>query len=102
MKKTLKKDVINSLKKIIDPELGINIVDLGLIYKVSIYESGRVNILMTLTTLGCPLAQSIKEQITKSLSLLPGIKEVEVELTFDPPWSIERMSDEAKGELDYL
>ncbi|MBI1869495.1 metal-sulfur cluster assembly factor [Candidatus Gottesmanbacteria bacterium] len=93
-----KQDIESVLKSIPDPELGISIYDLGLIYEVKI-EKGNVNILMTLTTMGCPLFSLIADPIKKQVSKLSGVKSVEVELTFDPPWSIEKMTPEAKAQL---
>ncbi len=92
------------LKTIKDPELGINIVDLGLVYKITIGDEGeeiKVRVVMTLTTPGCPLGGWFVEQIKQALALGLKIEEAEimVEITFDPPWSQECMSDEIKAEL---
>ena len=94
-----KKTIKNKLKQVLDPELGISIVDLGLIYEIKI-EKEKVKIVMTLTTIGCPLFSLIEEEIKNRLKEL-GLKEEEIklELTFDPPWTIERMSNEARAML---
>lgn len=91
-------DVCEQLKQVIDPELNVNIVDLGLIYEVEV-EGNRVEILMTLTTPGCPLHGVFDELVTREVEKLDGVEEVDVELTFEPRWSPDKMSDEAKDEL---
>lgn len=86
-----------------DPELGINVVDLGLIYEVKV-EGKRVYILMTLTTPGCPLAAIFTPMARQALAGIPGLdpyRDVEIELTFDPPWHQGLMSERAKAELGY-
>lgn len=94
-------DAINSaMKAVIDPEIGINIVDLGLVYGYDRDpEAGKVTVVMTLTSMGCPLTELLHQQVTLILSRLPGIKEVDVEFTFSPPWSTDMISDEAREEL---
>ncbi len=93
-----KKEVMKVLKDCYDPEIPVNVVDLGLIYDVKI-SAGKVTIKMTLTALGCPLAGTISEDIKQKVSLLKGVKDVDVEIVFDPPWTPERMSREAKSQL---
>ncbi|MCD6403843.1 aromatic ring hydroxylase [Nanoarchaeota archaeon] len=93
-----KEEVLEALKEVIDPELGINIVDLGLICDVEI-EKGYVRIRMTFTTPFCPLAGMFLEQIKNKVLELKGVKDVDVELTFDEPWSPERMSEDARRKL---
>lgn len=97
---SLEKKVRAALKLVIDPELRINIVDLGLVYDVR-EEAGEVEIEMTLTSPGCPLAGIIDEEIKKAVKNVRGVKKVIVELTWDPPWTQEMMSDEAKAELGF-
>jgi metal-sulfur cluster biosynthetic enzyme len=94
-----KNSVKKQLAQVLDPELGISIVDLGLIYKIEI-KKNKVKIVMTLTTIGCPLFSLIEQEIKNKLIEL-GLKENEInlELTFEPPWSVERMSKEAKAVL---
>jgi len=87
-----------ALKAVVDPEIGINIVDLGLVYDVE-KDQGRVDVRMTLTTMGCPLTELIHQQCTLVLTRLPGVHQVEVDFVFSPPWSTDMMSDEAKEEL---
>lgn len=91
--------VREQLKNVIDPELDINIVDLGLIYEVDVDEEDNVDILMTLTTPGCPLHSVFDELVKKEVSDIEQIGEIEVELTFEPRWSPEKMSDEARDEI---
>ncbi len=93
-----KEVVMAKIRPILDPELGISIVDLGLIYGVVI-EGTKVEVKMTLTTIGCPLFSLISEPIISHVKELRGVKDVEVNLTFDPPWSPERMSEDAKIQL---
>ena len=93
--------VVKKLKACIDPELGINIVDLGLIYAVNI-EDSRVNVLMTMTTPGCPLDSYFVKDITTKVKSLKGVSGVSVEMTFDPPWSSTKMSDESKEFLGFV
>ncbi len=86
------------LKDVLDPELFISIEDLGLVYDVRITD-GAVHILMTLTTIGCPLFQTIEGEVREKVMSLPGVTDVSIELTFDPPWDPSMMSDFAKAEL---
>ena len=93
----MKEDILNDLKSVNDPELNVNIVDLGLIYEVREKNEKEVYIKLTLTSPACPLGPQIKEEITKKLGE-KGIT-VEIELTFDPPWGPDKMTDDAKLEL---
>lgn len=97
-----KKKLINQLKNVPDPELGISIVDLGLVYDVTVDKKGNVHVTMTLTTMGCPLFELIEEPIKKELKKLSGVANISVNLTFDPPWSPEKMSKEAKIKLGFF
>lgn len=97
-----KEEFMEELKNVPDPELGISIVDLGLVYDVTMDKKGQVRVLMTLTTMGCPLFDLIADPIRTTLSKMKGVKNVEVELTFDPPWSIEKISEEAKVKLGFF
>lgn len=92
--------VIEALKEVYDPEIHYNIYDLGLVYDVSV-EDGKVRILMTLTTPACPIGPMIIEQIRENLLLIPGVNDVDIEFTFDPMWSPDMMSDEAKADLGF-
>lgn len=94
-----KKQIIKKLKEVLDPELGISVVDLGLIYDVKLYKLGKVKIVMTLTSIGCPLFELMAIPIKKSVKTLSGVKNVEIELTFDPPWTMEKISQSAREQL---
>ena len=94
-------DVLEALKNVLDPELGINIVDLGLVYDVSI-EGDTVNIEYTLTTMGCPIGPMIEDQMRQLLQGKPGVEHVQAEMVLRPPWTPEMMSDEAKAALGYF
>lgn len=94
--KSLKKQVMTKLEEVLDPELHISIIDLGLIYDVSEKE-GDVAIKMTLTTLGCPLFETIESEVKDKLKAIKGIKKINIDLVFDPPWTMERMSEKAKA-----
>jgi metal-sulfur cluster biosynthetic enzyme len=91
-------DIVEALREVYDPELHYNIYDLGLVYDIGI-QDGEVNILMTLTTPMCPIGPMVTEQIQEMIGLMPGVKDVEVSFTFDPPWSPDRMTDEARADL---
>ena len=90
--------IVEGLREVYDPELHYNIYDLGLIYEVGIDE-GDVHILLTLTTPACPIGPMIVEQITENIGLIPGVKDVDVEITFNPAWNPEMMTDEARADL---
>ncbi len=94
-----KDDVREGLKQVYDPEIGINIVDLGLVYDADISGDGDVLVTMTLTSLGCPLGPVIVQEVQGALNDLPGIREVDVKLVWSPPWTPEQMSEDAKDEL---
>ncbi len=98
---TTKEQVLEVLKEVYDPEIPINIVDLGLIYEVEVKEDGVVDIEMTLTTPGCPIGAYIASQVEERLIAMEGVKGANVEIVFDPPWSPEKMSDEAKKMLGF-
>jgi metal-sulfur cluster biosynthetic enzyme len=91
-------DLINSYKDVFDPEVSVNIVDLGLIYEVDISEEGKVNVLMTLTSAFCPAADEIINDVTAA-SYKVGATDVEVNITFQPEWGPDKISDEGKLEL---
>ncbi len=97
-----KKAIENVLKAIPDPEIGVSLWDLGLIYTITVEpKTGTVGILMTLTTIGCPLFDLIAGPIREEVGKLKGVKKVDVELTFEPPWSMDRMSEETKAQLGF-
>lgn len=95
----LKKLALAKLREVLDPELGVSIVDLGLVYDITISKDGKAKVLMTLTTIGCPLFGTIEKDIEDQLLEIPEIYDVAVELTFDPPWSPEKMSKETRIRL---
>lgn len=97
-----KKQIEKVLKNIPDPEIGVSLWDLGLIYGISIDKQQNVTVTMTLTTIGCPLFNLIADPIRLEVGKLKGVKKVEVELTFEPPWNADRMSDEAKKQLGFI
>lgn len=98
-----KETILEVLKKVIDPELHLNIVDLGLIYDVQIdQEKGKVDITMTLTTPGCPLSFVFEEWVPAAAKKAPGVKEVFINLVWEPPWDPEKISDDAKEMLGMI
>src|SRR5579864_3555894 len=98
----LKSAVIDVLKTIYDPEIPVNIYDLGLIYEVNIMPDSNVEVVMTLTSPNCPAAGSLPGEVEQKTKAVSGVKDVTLELVFDPPWSQEMMSEEAKLELGFL
>jgi FeS assembly SUF system protein len=94
--------IVRVLRNVYDPEIPVNIYDLGLIYEVNVQDDGKVTILMTLTSPGCPMADELIEEIHERVKEIEGVKEVEVKLTFNPSWSKDMMTDEAKLELGFL
>jgi metal-sulfur cluster biosynthetic enzyme len=94
--------ILEALKHVIDPELGINIVDLGLVYEVDIDRDGFVHVEYTLTTMGCPIGPLIEQQMQSLMANVPGVKGFEAEMVLRPPWSPEMMSEEAKAALGYF
>ena len=92
--------VIDAVRTVYDPEIPVNIYELGLIYKLQIEDDGSVNVRMTLTAPGCPVAGVLPGQVAATVAAVPGVGEVEVELTWDPPWTPALMSDEARVALD--
>jgi FeS assembly SUF system protein len=94
--------IVRVLRNIYDPEIPVNIYDLGLIYEVNVLEEGKVVILMTLTSPGCPMADELMAEIHERLKEIETVSEVEVKLTFNPPWTKDMLSEEAKLELGFL
>lgn len=98
----LRPELVRSLlRTVIDPELGVNIVDLGLVYWIAVHDRGAVAIEMTLTTPGCPLGGFLEDQIRACLTVLPQVRDVEVELVWEPPWEPAAMSHAAKEQLGW-
>ncbi len=98
----IKEEVIKILKNCYDPEIPVNIFDLGLIYDIKIASNGDVLVIMTLTSPACPVAGSLPAEVQEKLREHPLIHDARVEITFDPPWDFNKMSDEAKLELGFL
>ena len=94
--------IITTIKTIFDPEIPVDIYELGLIYDIMVNENFDVKILMTLTTPNCPVAETLPDDLEEKVKTVQGVKDVEVEITFEPPWSQDLMSDEAKLELGIL
>ena len=95
-----KEEVVDALRGVEDPELGMDIVELGLLYDVEV-EGPKVKVIHTLTSMGCPVGPMIQENIDQIARSMPDVEDVEVELTWDPPWSPEKMSDDAKFILGF-
>jgi metal-sulfur cluster biosynthetic enzyme len=93
-------EVTDALRDVIDPELGLDFVELGLIYGVEV-EGGTVNVTFTLTSPGCPIGPQVSEQISEFVSELDGVQDVQSTMTFSPPWTPERMSEDAKFALGF-
>jgi len=89
----------NSLKQCMDPEVPLSIVDMGLIYGIDVTENNDVNIKMTMTTKGCPLHDTMVDDVTRYTKKVPGVNNVQVDIVWDPPWSMDRMSDDAKAKM---
>jgi metal-sulfur cluster biosynthetic enzyme len=95
-----KEDVFEALRAVEDPELGMDIVELGLLYDVEV-DGSKVKVIHTLTSMGCPVGPMIQENVDQIVRAMPEVDDVEVELTWDPPWSPEKMSDDAKFILGF-
>ena len=94
--------VTDACRTVFDPEIPVNIYDLGLIYAIDISDEGDVKVLMTLTAPGCPVAGDMPGWVAEAVEPLPGVKTVDVELTWEPPWGMDMMSDEARLELGFM
>jgi FeS assembly SUF system protein len=92
----LREQIVAALRKVYDPEMPVNIYELGLIYDIAVDDANRVSIRMTLTAPNCPVAGSLPGEVERAVRAVPGISDVKLELTFDPPWSKARMSEAAK------
>lgn len=95
-------DVREALKVVKDPEIGIDIVNLGMVYGIDVMEDGKVRIDLTLTTMGCPIFDWLANQMRTEVQALPGITDVDVQLVWSPPWSPDKMSDDAKAMMRYM
>ncbi len=94
--------VVEACRSVYDPEIPVNIYDLGLVYTVEISDDGAVNVIMTLTAPGCPVAGEMPGWVAEAIEPLPGVKQVDVDLTWEPPWGMDMMSDEARLELGFM
>ncbi|WP_185873343.1 DUF59 domain-containing protein [Blattabacterium cuenoti] len=101
-KSVLKNRIISILKNIYDPEIPVDIYELGLIYDIQIFSENEVKIIMTLTSPNCPIIDSLPKEIENKIKSIKNVKKVKINLTFDPPWSKEFMSEEARLELGLL
>lgn len=98
----LKEKVIEAIKKVYDPEIPVDVYELGLIYDIKIFPINNVYVLMTLTSPSCPSAESIPVEMEAEIRAIDGVNDVSIELTFDPPYSTEMMSEVAKLELGFM
>ena len=91
-----KEEIYEALNNVIDPELGLGFVDLGLIYELDVDESGAVEIVYTLTSPACPISEMVEDMMRDKVEEVEGVKNIKATLTFDPPWNVDLMSDDAK------
>ena len=98
----LKEEIIRAIKKVYDPEIPVDVYELGLIYEINILPVNNVEIIMTLTSPSCPAAESLPGEVEANVKAVPGVNDVNLELTFDPPYATDMMSEEAKLELGFM
>lgn len=101
-KKEIENKIIETLKTVYDPEIPVNIYELGLVYGINISDDYQVKIVMTLTAPACPIAEDIVKEVREKVAAIDGVKDAEVELSFDPPWDMSKMSLDAKLELGFI
>lgn len=101
-KKELHDTIIEKLKEVYDPEIPVSIYELGLVYEITVDDDFKARILMTLTAPNCPVAESLPQEVKETVLTVPGIIDAEVEITFDPPWDEDMMTEEAKLEMGLL
>ena len=99
MNQVTTEQITDSLKQCMDPEVPLSIVDMGLIYGIDVSDNNDVNIKMTMTTKGCPLHETMVDDVTRYTRKVPGVNNVQVDIVWDPPWSMDKMSDEAKAKM---
>jgi len=99
-KAAVEEKIIEAIKTVYDPEIPVDIYELGLIYNIDIQDDGRVNLRMTLTTPMCPVADSLPMEVQEKIASVEGVSDVELEVVYDPPWNKEMMSEEARFALD--
>ena len=95
-------DVVAACRTVFDPEIPVNIYDLGLVYTIEIGDEGDVDVAMSLTAPGCPVAGEMPGWVADAITPVPGVRQVDVDLTWDPPWGMDMMSDEARLELGFM
>jgi FeS assembly SUF system protein len=98
----IEKLVVDALRTVYDPEIPVNIHELGLIYRIEVDLSGVVTVRMTLTAAGCPAAQALPQEVEERVRAVPGVTDVKIDLVFDPPWNMSRMSEAARLQLGLL
>ncbi len=98
----LKEDIVRAIKDVYDPEIPVDVYELGLIYEINILPINNVEIIMTLTSPSCPAAESIPSEVEMSVKAVEGVNDVNIELTFDPPYATDMMSEEARLELGFM
>ena len=98
----LKEEIVRAIKNVYDPEIPVDVYELGLIYEINILPINNVEIVMTLTSPSCPAAESIPSEIEANVKAVNGVNDVNIELTFDPPYATDMMSEEAKLELGFM
>ena len=101
-KESLKRDIVKALRQVYDPEIPVNVYDLGLIYEIDIDDDHKVSLKMTLTAPNCPMVDVLVEEINDTLLDVPGVTDASIEIVFDPPWDKSRMSETALLELGLL
>jgi FeS assembly SUF system protein len=101
-KNALENKIIKTIKTIYDPEIPVNIYDIGLIYDISIDDDANVHVLMTLTTPNCPVAESLPAEVKEKVAAVERVKSCDLEMTFEPPWDQDMLTDEAKLELGLI
>lgn len=94
--------IVEGIRSVYDPEIPVNIFDLGLVYKIAIDAENAVRVTMTLTAPGCPVAEDMPGWVADAIEPIPGVKQVDVEITWDPPWGMDMMSEEARLELGFM
>ena len=98
----LKEAVVRAIKRVYDPEIPVDVYELGLIYEINVFPINNVHILMTLTSPSCPAAEAIPAEVERNVKMIEDINDVQVELTFDPPYATDMMSEEARLELGFM
>lgn len=98
----LKEEIVRAIKNVFDPEIPVDVYELGLIYEINIMPINNVEIVMTLTSPSCPAAESIPSEVEANVRAVEGVNDVSIELTFDPPYATDMMSEEAKLELGFM